>query len=157
MQITVEAEYKAFPVTIEREYKGEDCAAVVLDLVDSLAAAGIEPRKRRGGGFGESNRAPEAWAPIQSVRVFAYGDGKHAMKFSLEPEAGSFEAREAVAFDYKLLDQFPEEVAKALRDAWTSGKNKEFILKSVPLEAGIITEPKGFRVVAVREAGKAVA
>ncbi len=130
----------------------------IKQRIEEAKAEGIGAYKRPafGGRGGNGNHAPEAWAKATEVRVFTYskdGENKKALDFGLEPEAGQFAVRNAVAWDVDpILAAMPAPLKAAVEEAWKKDAKGgvKLALSSIALEVGFYRDGDKLKAVAVR-------
>lgn len=132
--------------------------------VEQAKANGIGAYKRpayQGGGRnGNGNHAPEAWAKAKGVRCFTYpkdGSEKKALEFELEPEAGTFKLRTAMAWDPEpMLGTLPAALKAAIETGWADKATKggaKLAIDGAGIEVGFYTDGDKLKAVAIRMAG----
>jgi len=166
MDIKFELELEGYRVDLTETFDTlTDPVAHIKTRVEQFKTGGIKAFKRPAfGGKGNGNHAPEAWARATKVRVFTFqkdNENKKALEFGLEPEAGSFAVRSAMAWDTDaILAAMPAPLKAAIEAGWADTSKKggtELALTSVVLEVGFYKDGEKLKAVAVRIAGSATA
>lgn len=151
MEAEWEVELGGFALTVRQEITD---LSTLKAVAEQLKAAGASARKySRGFGGKNGDKEPESWARASQLRAFSYGEGKHAIEFALEPDAGSFEMRKAVAWSPdSLLPSLPPPLAAVIQSAWAenSKRGKECAIAQLGIEVGFFKDGDNLKAVAVR-------
>lgn len=161
MDIKFKLELDGYEIDFNEAFEAPDPVAHIKGRVEQFKTGGIKAYKRPSyGGRGNGNHAPEAWARATKVRVFTFskdGENKKALEFGLEPEAGQFAVRSAMAWDTDaILAAMPPALKAAVEAGWSDTTKKggtELALTSVALEVGFYKDGEKLKAVAIRMAG----